>query len=79
MLLPISDFSGQSDVTEYNLTIFKNLLKYHGVTKIPMNRKSRSGEKEKKEVRKRDFTLWSWQKCFVSLIDRFMFTWQRDY
>lgn len=33
ILLPISDFSGQSDVTEYILTIFKNLFKYHGVHK----------------------------------------------
>lgn len=58
MLLPVSDFSGQSDVTEYNLTIFKNLLKYHGVHKNSNEKKIREwGEGEERGEEERFYPM----------------------
>lgn len=39
MFFPIIDFTGQSDVTEYILTIVQNLFKCHGVHKNSKEKK----------------------------------------
>lgn len=53
MLLPISDFSGRFDVTEYIVTIFLNLFKYYHVYKNANEKKiggGGEGEERSEEI-----------------------------